>query len=242
MISFFEPTGACIKMISFIQTSKNRIESACRMVILGLIAVSPCIAHAQVKSTAWPKYRAGLTNSGVSAFWGATSTVNWTSKLSFSTFSDSMAIGTDGTVYVGSADGKLSAIDNTLGSVKWFYQTNGEVDASPVIGKDGTIYFGSTDGNMYAIDGSAGTLKWSFPTLGSIYSSATIDPNGSLYFGSMDGNLYSLNSSTGVLNWTFPSSVAGSVFASSPAIDSNGILYIGCMDSSLYAIDTATGK
>ena len=55
----------------------------------------------------------------------------------------SPAIGADGTVYVGSEDDKLYAIDPD-GSLKWAYTTGGAVYSSPAIGADGTVYVGSS--------------------------------------------------------------------------------------------------
>ena len=62
----------------------------------------------------------------------------------------SPAIESDGTIYVGSDDNNLYAI-NPDGSKKWAYATNGVVYSSPAIGSDGTLYFGSDDGYFYAI-------------------------------------------------------------------------------------------
>jgi eukaryotic-like serine/threonine-protein kinase len=62
----------------------------------------------------------------------------------------SPAIGADGTVYVGSDDNKLYAI-NPDGSLKWTYITGDYVRSSPAIGANGTVYVGSYDGKLYAI-------------------------------------------------------------------------------------------
>ena len=63
----------------------------------------------------------------------------------------SPAIGSDATIYVGSYDNKLYAI-NPDGSKKWAFETGDEVHSSPAIGSDGTIYVGSVDNNLYAIE------------------------------------------------------------------------------------------
>jgi len=68
----------------------------------------------------------------------------------------SPAIGTDGTVYIGSDDAKLYAL-NPDGTLKWTYTTGGSIGySSPAIGEDGTVYVGSQDTKLYAIrpDGS----------------------------------------------------------------------------------------
>ena len=51
----------------------------------------------------------------------------------------SPAIESDGTIYVGSQDNNLYAI-NPDGSQKWAFKTGNGVHGSPTIGSDGTIY------------------------------------------------------------------------------------------------------
>jgi outer membrane protein assembly factor BamB len=60
--------------------------------------------------------------------------------------------GADNTIYVGSDDNSLYAI-NPNGTLKWSYQTGDNVFSSPAIGADGTIYVGSKDYYLYAIQG-----------------------------------------------------------------------------------------
>ena len=58
--------------------------------------------------------------------------------------SSSPAIGSDGTVYVGSEDNKLYAINGKSGVKLWEFETGSHVwISSPVIGSDGTVYVGS---------------------------------------------------------------------------------------------------
>jgi len=73
----------------------------------------------------------------------------------------SPAIGPDGTIYVGSYDSYLYAIDQ-YGDLKWRYETDDWIWSSPAIGPDGTIYVGSWDDHLYAINGEAGGLADSF--------------------------------------------------------------------------------
>ena len=79
----------------------------------------------------------------------------------------SPAIGPDGTVYVGSWDGKLYAINGKTGAKLWEFETGGEVDSSPAIGSDGTVYVGSNDKKLYAIKtDSKGPAKSPWPMRG----------------------------------------------------------------------------
>ncbi len=109
----------------------------------------------------------------------------------------SPAIGEDGTIYVGSYDGYLYAIEDsgTQGKLKWKFLTGGQIDGSPAVDACGIIYIGSRDSSLYAINPD-GSLRWNFKTNGGIESSPSIGNNGILYFGSMDGNLYALGTGT----------------------------------------------
>ncbi len=107
----------------------------------------------------------------------------------------SPAIGHDGTIYFGSYDGNVYAVEDsvTYPRLKWMFPTGAAVDASPTVDGDGTIYIGSRDSVMYAIEPD-GSLKWSYKTGGGIESSVTVDDHGYIYFGSFDGKLYCLGS------------------------------------------------
>jgi outer membrane protein assembly factor BamB len=143
----------------------------------------------------------------------------------------SPAIGADGTIYVGSRDGKLYAI-NPDGTEKWEFLTGERIDSSPAIGADGTIYVGSWDGKLYAINPD-GTEKWEFLTGEGqwIHSSPAIGADGTIYVGSnifvdvgsWDGKLYAINPD-GTEKWEF---LTGGYIYSSPAIGADGTIYVG---------------
>jgi hypothetical protein len=79
----------------------------------------------------------------------------------------SPAIGSDGTVYVGSDDKNLYALDGKTGKKLWKFETGGGVGSSPAIGSDGTVYVGSYDNKLYAIKTeSKGPAKSPWPMFG----------------------------------------------------------------------------
>ena len=81
--------------------------------------------------------------------------------------SSSPAIGSDGTVYVGSDDNKLYAINGKSGVKLWEFVTWGSATSSPAIGSDGTVYVGSYDKKLYAIKtDSKGLAKSPWPMRG----------------------------------------------------------------------------
>jgi len=156
----------------------------------------------------------------------------------------SPAIGSDGTVYVGSNDTKFYAL-NPGGSVKWSYTSGGYFDtSSAAIGPDGTIYAGGEDGNVYAFNPADGSLKWIYtvptPSASSgldngLSSSPALAADGTLYIHADDGNLYALNPD-GSLKWTF--AVPGVSYAA-PTIAPDGTIYIGTDGGLFYAVTPA---
>ncbi|MEW6659475.1 MAG: PQQ-binding-like beta-propeller repeat protein [Thermodesulfobacteriota bacterium] len=78
----------------------------------------------------------------------------------------SPAVGADGTIYVGSEDEHLYAL-NPDGSLKWACNLGGFrnfIISSPAVGPDGTIYFGAYDHKLYAVySGSPGLASSAWP-------------------------------------------------------------------------------
>jgi len=180
--------------------------------------------------TPWPKFRANAKNTGLSPYVGAQTGAE---KWAFQTGGDacfSPAIGADGTVYVGSDDLRLNAV-NPDGTQKWGFQTGGYVSC-PAIGAEGIIYAGSSDYYLYALNPD-GTQKWRFLTGNPVGSSPAIGADGTVYVGSYDGHLYALNPD-GTQKWRF---LIGGYVQSSPAIGSDGTVYVGSGDDYLYAIN-----
>ncbi len=163
-------------------------------------------------------------------------------------------------LYFGSSDHCLYALDLAAGAQKWKFKTEGRVTSSPAVSA-GIVYFGSYDGNFYAVDAASGQLKWKFQTGGErrfaaehlhgaepasetmpdpfdFYLSSPVVWNGGVYFGSGDTNIYSLDATTGTLKWKFKT---GDVVHASPAI-SGGTLFVGSWDSYFYALDAGGGK
>ncbi|MDG2213698.1 MAG: PQQ-binding-like beta-propeller repeat protein, partial [Verrucomicrobiota bacterium] len=150
----------------------------------------------------------------------------------------SPSISSDGTIYFGSFDQKVYALESKSGVKKWEFQTDSFVSSSPAIGSDGTIYIGSEDANVYALDGKTGAKLWEFQTEDRANSSPAIGSDGTVYVGSNDQKLYALDSKTGTKIWEFKT---GHHVSSSPAIGSDGTVYVGSFDKKIYALDGKTG-
>lgn len=147
----------------------------------------------------------------------------------------------DGSVFIGSGDGNLYALDLLTGAQRWNFHTGGRIRATPA--SDGTsIFVGSFDGVMYALDPKSGQLTWTFKTagnsdfpVGSIQSSAAI-ADGMVFFGSRDYHLYALDAGTGRLAWK--NLHKDSWVVASPAV-SNGRVFAGSSDGRLIRCNDA---
>ena len=143
---------------------------------------------------------------------------------------------TDGTVYVGSRDFKLYALDAATGAKRWEYKTGSWVESSPAI-VNGVVYFGSNDGKLYALDAHSGEKLWDFKAKYPIKSSPAV-ADGVVYFGAGDYYVYALDAVTGEKLWDFE---AEGRVNSSPVV-ANGIVYIGSGGDFCYALHALSGR
>lgn len=165
----------------------------------------------------------------------------------------------DGTLFFGSDDGGIYAVDAASGRQIWRRATGGPVPASPAVA-GGTVYVASYDGKFYALNSKTGAVRWKFATGGErrfearglhgmkpasqtiadpydIYLSSAVLASGVIYFGSGDGNVYALDADSGALRWKYQT---GDVVHASPAF-AGGVVYVGSWDSYFYALDARTG-
>lgn len=180
----------------------------------------------------WPTLQHDMRRTGRTSLLGPqTPTLRWVFQAG-DTVWGAPAVGADGTVYVGSRDRYLYAL-NPDGTEKWRFLTGGSVASDPTIGPDLTIYVGSNDACAYAVNPD-GTEKWRCPTGGKIYSSPALSQQGTLYVVSMDNSLYAINPD-GSQKWRFPTD--GDVSYSAPALASDGTVYVGDDSGTFYAVN-----
>lgn len=205
-------------------------------------------------------FRGGPEHLGTYASSGEPSigTVAWKFKANGKLIS-SPAV-TRSTVYIGSSDGNMYAVNRGDGSLRWKFPTRGSVNSSPAVSQ-GLVMFTSVDGNFYALDAETGTTKWTFKTAGErrytapgihgatphtqimadpfdLFLSSPTIAGGIAYFGSGDTYVYALDVASGALKWKFKT---GDVVHASPAV-ANGTVFIGSWDRNMYALDAASGN
>lgn len=139
------------------------------------------------------------------------------------------AIGPDGTIYIGSTDSSLYAV-NPDGSLKWSYP-GAEALHTPVVGPNGVVYV-SGKPSMCAID-AKGKLLWITPTAQDATTPA-LAADGTVYTGDASGAFYAMDGATGHVKWQ----VALTPFdpANQPIVGADGLIYAGATDGTLYAI------
>lgn len=187
----------------------------------------------------------------------ALNTVAWRFKTGAQILSSPAVSGE--TVYIGSGDGFVYAINKASGEQRWRFATRGPVASSPAV-HDGLVFVSSLDGYVYGIDAVAGTQRWRFQTQGErrftapgihgaiprtermpdpfdVFLSSPTIVDGVLYIGSGDQHVYALDAATGALRWKFR---AGDVIHATPAVH-QGTVYVGSWDRNLYALDARTG-
>ncbi len=184
----------------------------------------------------WSMFRRDLNHSANTD--PSTPSPEGTLKWSFSTdgpiqFSSPAVV--DGTVYIGSNDGNLYALDAETGTKRWDFKTGSFIWSSPTV-VNGMVYFGSNDGNLYALDALTGKELWHFKTPYAVKSSPAV-ADGIIYFGADDYHLYALNAATGEEIWRFRTD--GFVMAS-PAI-ADGIVFVPSYRY-LYALNAENGR
>jgi len=163
-------------------------------------------------------------------------------KWQFSTgdwIESSPALSADGaTLYVGSWDTNLYAVNAETGEEIWSFPTDGIIIGSPAIDAEGTIYFPSSDSFFYALNPD-GTLKWDTFIGSGMDSSPAIDLDGTLYVGTLSGELVALNPD-GSQKWEFVVDAAEGIdprILSSPAITPEGNIVFGAGDGFFYSLN-----
>lgn len=167
----------------------------------------------------------------------------------------------DGTLFVGSMNGRLVAVNISDGSRLWAeplkaaeqaggsflsgctpVSTSIAIYGSPAVDDD-LVYVGGYNGKIYTISSITRLSKDKYlrkdeksapqPIIGS-----PIVAQGKVYVGSADGWVYALDTVSLVEQWKFET---GDKIWSTPAV-ADGALFVGSFDNKLYALNTADGS
>ncbi len=153
----------------------------------------------------------------------------------------------DGTVYVGSEDGHLHAVDLATGHLVWRVDVGGPVTSAPAL-DDTRVYAAHHDGTLVAVGRHDGALRWRSdvgPALPWAWGlegwdylgSSPVLAGGLVVVGSTDGRVRALHADTGAEAWAV--ATEGRV-RSSPAV-ADGTVFVGSADGFVRALDLTTG-
>ncbi len=115
------------------------------------------------------------------------------------------AVLTETTVFQGTTDGYLYALDLETGEMDWKFQTGAPIHTQVVV-DNGVVYLTANNGTCYALDEKTGTLLWHnaveapMDTVRKQFSTITVHKD-TLIFGSTGNTIYSLNKKSGALLW-----------------------------------------
>jgi len=248
------PIGSTEVTVTAVDSYNN--NAACSFMVIvgpgGLAADSawPCRGHdeqhtgqspyigAQTNTLKWSLQTGSYVDSIFYALHPEDGSVKWTFETGGLIFSTA-ALGTDGTIYMGSSDKTLYALKPD-GTLKWSYLTEGGIGgitSSPVIAGNGTIYVAGNA--LYALNPEDGSLLWSSEIGGDTWSSPAIGSKGTVFIGGNNGKFYALNPEDGSLKW---SRQTGYGIFSSPAIGTDGTVYFGSFDHQFYALNPEDGS
>ncbi len=150
------------------------------------------------------------------------------SGLLFSALSES-------TVFFGSLDANMYAVDASTGKRHVEVQNGSPVYSSPTI-NEGTVFSGSIDGHLYALTRQQARKPGnSEPADRSLNTSAVED--GIAYFGSGDRFMYAADCRKGAEKMALPKPMTRSRLV----CDRGEVVYFGSADRRVYAVDVRTG-
>jgi outer membrane protein assembly factor BamB len=154
----------------------------------------------------------------------------------------------DGTVFVGTSDGSVFAIDEEGGGQRWRARTDGAVLSPPAV-SGGRVFATSVVGkdapsHLYAWDARSGKSAWDvLPSQAVVGASAVTATGGRVYAG-MGGVVQALDASTGKVLWSRSGSPSGSASfspASAPAV-AGGSVYVLDIGGHLSRFRASDGK
>jgi outer membrane protein assembly factor BamB/HEAT repeat protein len=137
----------------------------------------------------------------------------------------------DNTVFIGSRDKHLYAVDTGKGTARWTFEAPDRIEGAAALA-EGLVCFGTLSGSVHALDVVSGEQRWKAALEGAIRSDITLE-SGRLFIGTRAGNIASLDAATGEVVWSFqlPGEVSASIAVA------GGILAIGCWDGTIRAHD-----
>src|SRR5215208_2350036 len=186
------------------------------------------------------------TRDGVLRAWSPDGRVRWAFEAGGRFVAPPTIAGS--TVYAGSTDGKVYAVELGGGRERWRYAAGEEIGTRPVVAA-GVLYVATLQDTLLALDAETGAWKWhhrreSVATGFTVRGAAGPTVAGSTVFGAFsDGSVVALDAATGAIQWERKVSPAGKfVDVDSTPVVHDGVVYVAAYSGAIVALSAATGK
>jgi outer membrane protein assembly factor BamB len=172
-----------------------------------------------------------VPSSGICALSTANGSERWSYPITRNSVTSTPAIGND-TLYTGSYDNAVYALDCSSGQVRWIYQAGGRVYVAPIVDQ-GIVYAGSGDGGLriFALDANTGKLLWRRDSISDSMAQLAV-ARGVLYTSDPSSGLIGLDPQSGAVIWQH------SGLRSVTLLVHEQVLYAASSSGDLYAFDT----
>ncbi|MGD9494981.1 MAG: PQQ-binding-like beta-propeller repeat protein [Armatimonadota bacterium] len=145
----------------------------------------------------------GANDGTISAFDAASGEPLWQVQTGGEVRSQAVVARDGGSVYVGSADGHLYALDLD-GTERWRCEAGSAIYGSPLVVGD-LVVVGTAAGDVVAVEGGSGGVVWRSEAPEYAIEAAPCAGADGIYVGCWDRYAYALELQTGALRWRRPS-------------------------------------
>ena len=139
----------------------------------------------------------------IAAFDAATGDRAWPAvDVQASSTAGSSPVAGGGSVYVGSADRRIRALDAADGAERWATLALSVFSPATSLALDGaSVYAADIGGGLYRLDATDGQRRWSFHLNDVVFRSSPVVSGSSVLLGMGDGRLVAVDVSSGHLVW-----------------------------------------